>query len=255
MLVREVMKEPVCIQAEETLEVAVIKLKSDNVGCLPVCQGRQVIGMLTDRDILMRSTGSRRDIHHMKAREAMSSEVHSCSEEDPVEQVATTMANNQVRRLPVLDRDRQLVGVISLTDLSGGALSGVSRFEVVFYKELSDSTGHPHRVEQKRVAIGPGHTKEEAIAAAVRQVEEETRGSWKSFADGFDVTAAHTDERGKLVEEVERTSEKEERIRRRAYDLWEQEERASGEHEAHWARASREIEAEDALARDAGSPA
>lgn len=119
---------------------------------------------------------------------------------------------------------------------------------------LSDSYGRPRQVERKRVAIGPGHTKEEAIAAAIRQVEKETHGAWKSFADGFVVTETHTDERGKIVEEVEQTSDKEDRIRRRAYELWEGEGRASEDREAYWAQATREIEAEDAAARAGGSP-
>jgi CBS domain-containing protein len=208
MLVKEVMKKPVCITAEETLEVAVSKLKEHNVGCLPVCEGKQVLGMITDRDILTRCVGNRRNITQMKAREAMSTEVHCCVENDPVEQAASIMANNQVRRLPVIDCNRELVGIISLTDLTGTA-SGQARFEVVFYKEICDSYGRPHHGELTRIAIAPGHTKEEAIAAAIRQAEGERHSAWKTFADGYDVTEVQSDELGRIVEKVERTSEKE----------------------------------------------
>jgi len=75
MLVREMMKEPFRVQAEETLNAAARKLKNDNIGALPVCQDARVIGMLTDRDITMRGVASERDVSQMTAREAMSAEV------------------------------------------------------------------------------------------------------------------------------------------------------------------------------------
>lgn len=250
MLVREIMKEPICIEAEETLEAAALKLKNDNVGCLPVCEARQVIGMLTDRDVLMRGTASRRNPSQTKVREAMSTEIHCCSEGDPVEQAASIMSSNHVQRLPVLNSKQELVGVVSLTDLTGGASHQRAPFEVVFYKELGDSYGRPHHVELMRIIVGPGHTKEEAVAAAIKRVEQEKQTAWKSFADGYDVTEVHTDEQGGIMEEVERTSEKEARVRRRAYELWERGDRPKGGHESHWEQASREIETEDAATRE-----
>jgi hypothetical protein len=120
----------------------------------------------------------------------------------------------------------------------------------VFYKEVMDSSGHPHQVELMRVNVGPGHTKEEAISAAIKKMENEKQAAWNIFADGYDVIELRTDQLGRIVEEVEKTSEKEERVRRRAYELWEQ--KAEGGQEGHWAQASREIEAEDA-ARKAAS--
>jgi predicted transcriptional regulator len=86
MLVREMMKEPIGVQAGETLEAAARKLKNDNIGALPVCQDTTVIGMLTDRDITMRGVASERDVSQMTAREAMSAEVLFCFADDQVEQ-------------------------------------------------------------------------------------------------------------------------------------------------------------------------
>lgn len=214
------MKEPCCVGPEETLDTVARKLKDDNLGCLPVCEDKHVLGMITDRDILTRCVAKNRNASKMTAREAMSTEIYCRSEEDSMEHVVAIMANSQVRRLPVLDGNKQLIGIVSLTDLTGDA-SERSRVEVVFYKELN-SHGRTHHSELTRVSIAPGHTKEEAVAAAIRQVEREKQSAWKSFADRYDVIDIHTDDRGKVVEEVERASEKDDRIRRRAYDLWEQ---------------------------------
>jgi CBS domain-containing protein len=243
MLVKQMMKEPICVGPGETLAVVSRKLKNDNVGCLPVSEGKHVLGMITDRDILTRCIAKSRNPSQMTAREAMSTEIHYCSEEDPVEKAVVIMTNKKVRRLPVLDRDQQLVGIISLTDLMGGT-SDPARFEVVFYKKMHDSYGHPHHAELMRVSIAPGHSKEEAIAAAIKQVEQQKQTAWTIFADGYDVTEVHCDDRGRIVEDVERTSEKDEQIRQRAYDLWQREGSPEGRHEAHWMQASREIDVE-----------
>jgi CBS domain-containing protein len=80
--------------------------------------------MITDRDILTRCVASSRDAHNMTAREAMSTEIHCCSGADPVEQAAAIMAKYRVRRLPVLDDKQELIGIVSLTDLTGGASGG-----------------------------------------------------------------------------------------------------------------------------------
>ena len=72
MLVKDMMKEPVRVQAEETLDTAARKLKNENIGALPVCQDTRVIGMLTDRDITMRGVADARNVSQMTVREAMS---------------------------------------------------------------------------------------------------------------------------------------------------------------------------------------
>lgn len=250
MLAKDAMKEPICVGADESLAVAARKLKNDNVGCLPVCEGKHVLGMITNRDIITRCVAKDRNASGMAGREAMSTEVHSCSEEDPVEKVAAIMTSNQVRRLPVLDRNERLIGIISLADLTVGSASGAAtRFEVTFYKELHDSYGHSHHGELARINVAQGHTKQEAVAAAIKQIEQEKQTAWEAFADGYDVTEVHCDEFGKIVEEVERTSERDERIRHRAYNLWEREGRPEGAPERHWAQANREIEVEDGVSR------
>ena len=245
MLAREMMKGPVRVQAEETLDAAARKLKNDNIGALPVCQDKRVIGMLTDRDITMRGVASKRDVSQMTAREAMSAEVLFCFGDDQVEQAATIMSENHVHRLAVLDReDRHLIGVISLSDI-GGSASQRRPYEVIFHKIFTDHRGHPHRSELMRVSVAQG-TKAEAIATAISQFEEMNHlKAWHQLADGYDVTSVRVDEGGATVEEREPTSEREARILRRARDLWERAGTPEGRDVQLWEQAAGEIDRED----------
>jgi len=244
MLAREMMKGPVRVQAEETLDAAARKLKNDNIGALPVCQDKRVIGMLTDRDITMRGVASKRDVSQMTAREAMSAEVLFCFGDDQVEQAATIMSENHVHRLAVLDReDRHLIGVISLSDI-GGSASQRRPYEVIFHKIFTDHRGHPHRSELMRVSVAQG-TKAEAIATAISQFEEMNHlKAWHQLADGYDVTSVRVDEGGATVEEREPTSEREARILRRARDLWERAGTPEGRDVQLWEQAAGEIDRE-----------
>jgi CBS domain-containing protein len=245
MLVREMMKGPVRVQAEETLDAAARKLKNDNIGALPVCQDKRVIGMLTDRDITMRGVAGKRDVSQMTAREAMSAEVLFCFGDDQVEQAATIMSENHVHRLAVLDReDRHLIGVISLSDM-GGSASQRRPYEVIFHKIFTDHRGHPHRSELTRVSVAQG-TRAEAIATAISQFEEMNHlMAWHQLADGYDVTSVRVDEGGATIEEREPTSEREARILHRAREVWERAGTPEGRDVQFWEQAAGEIDRED----------
>ena len=210
MLVKEVMKEAVCIGPEETLEAAALRMKKFNVGCLLVCEDDKVIGIITDRDVLMRGTASRRNPSQTKVREVMSSEPLCCNEGDEVEQVVSIMTNNHVHRLPVLNSEQKLIGVVSLSDL-GASASHRAPYELVFYKTMEDSYGRPHRVEQRRIVIARALSKEDAVAAAIRCIEEEEHTVWETFADGYDVVEVQSGQ-GQDLETVEETSDKEAQI-------------------------------------------
>jgi CBS domain-containing protein len=245
MLVREMMKDPVCVQAEETLDAAARKLKNENIGALPVCQDERVIGMITDRDITMRGVADARNVSQMTVREAMSAEAFFCFEDDPIEQAATIMTQNHVHRLAVLDRgDRHLVGVISLSDV-GGSTSQRRPYEVIFHKTFTDHRGYPHHSELMRISVAQG-TKAEAIATAIGQFEQVNKISvWHQLADGYDVTSVRVDEEGATVEEREPTSEREARILRRARELWERAGTPEGRDVQFWEQAAGEIDSED----------
>jgi CBS domain-containing protein/hemerythrin superfamily protein len=123
------------ISPEAPVETVAERMAALNVGAIPVCDGRRLLGMLTDRDIVTRLVAKRRDLKSTTAQEAMSAVVIYCFEDDDVNHAAQLMEQQQVRRLPVLNRQKELVGIVSLGDiavagdrtLGGKALEGVSR--------------------------------------------------------------------------------------------------------------------------------
>ena len=190
MLVKDVMHRAICIGPEETLAAAARKLKAHNIGCLPVCESGRVLGMITDRDLAMRSVADGRSAEQVAVREAMTVDALWCSEDDSVHTAADLMHGAHVRRLVVTDRRRHVVGVVSMTDL-GGAASERRPYEIVFYKEILDHAGLAHHSEVMRIAVAQG-TRDEAIQDAVREFARSRQvGDWRAAADGFDVIDTH----------------------------------------------------------------
>jgi CBS domain-containing protein len=95
------------------------QMRADNIGALPVGENDRLIGMVTDRDIVMRAVAEKRSSRNTTVREVMSKGICYCFDDDNIEGAAQIMAKHQVRRLPVLNRDKRLVGVIALADLGG----------------------------------------------------------------------------------------------------------------------------------------
>jgi len=123
------------ISPDATAEDASTKMKDLNVGAIPVCDEDGLIGMLTDRDLVVRVMAQRRDPKAVRVGEAMTPEVSYCFEDDDVEKAARVMSQKQIRRLPILSSSKKLVGIVSLGDLavhgmdtkaSGGILEQVS---------------------------------------------------------------------------------------------------------------------------------
>jgi CBS domain-containing protein len=119
----------------QTIAEAARLMANLDVGALPVGENDRLVGMITDRDIVVRGLAQGRSVD-TPIRDVMSSEIRYCYEDQSLEDVARNMADIQVRRLPVLNRDKRLVGIVSLGDIatsdqnpqqSGEALSGVSR--------------------------------------------------------------------------------------------------------------------------------
>lgn len=115
------------------------RMKAEDIGALPVAENDRLVGMVTDRDIVLRGVAEGGDISRVPARQVMSPEVLYCFEDQPVADVLKNMGDNQVRRLPVMNREKRLVGVVSLGDLSRA--SGQKAAGAL--KEISKPT-HPH---------------------------------------------------------------------------------------------------------------
>ncbi len=107
------------IGPETSVKEAAQRMRSLDVGSLPVCDGRRLLGMVTDRDITIRITSEGRDVNTTPVSEAMTPELAFVFEDDDVRRAAQVMKDRQIRRLPVLDRSKNLVGIVSLGDLSG----------------------------------------------------------------------------------------------------------------------------------------
>jgi CBS domain-containing protein len=119
MQLREIMTPHVeVIHPDATLQEAAEKMQRLDVGPLPVCDGERLVGMLTDRDITVRATAQGRDPKTTRVREVMTGEVLYCFEDQDIREAAEVMEKSQIRRLVVLNRDKQLVGIVSLGDLA-----------------------------------------------------------------------------------------------------------------------------------------
>jgi CBS domain-containing protein len=135
MNVSEVMTHGVYITSpDETIRGAAQTMADLNTGVLPIGESDRLTGMLTDRDITTRVVAEARDVTTTLVRDVMSSEVRYCFDDEDVKEAASKMSHWQVRRLPVLNRERRLVGIVSLGDLAreanptltGEALSGIA---------------------------------------------------------------------------------------------------------------------------------
>ncbi len=119
MQVKEIMtKDFEMINSSETLIDAAGKMKSLNVGVLPVREGNKIVGLLTDRDIVIRALAENRDARTTTVKDVMTSEIARCTTEDSVDDASNIMRENKVRRLLVVDNDGTPVGIVSLGDLA-----------------------------------------------------------------------------------------------------------------------------------------
>lgn len=106
------------IAPTDTVFNASKKMRDMDFGVLPVCDGRRLVGMITDRDITLRATAEGRDPNTTLVQDCMSPQVVYCFEDQNDTEAEIIMARNQIRRLPVLDRNKQLAGIVSLGDLA-----------------------------------------------------------------------------------------------------------------------------------------
>jgi CBS domain-containing protein len=107
-----------CIRPDAALQEAADRMNTLDVGSLPVCDDDRLVGVLTDRDIVLRSVSRGHDPRIDRVRDAMTRDIVFCFEDDDIIEVADLMRQKKVRRLPVLNRQKRLIGIISLGDLA-----------------------------------------------------------------------------------------------------------------------------------------
>jgi CBS domain-containing protein len=106
------------ISPAETLEEAAKKMRTHNVGILPVVDEGKVIGVLTDRDIVVRAVSAKLRPEMTRVRQVMTSKAISCREDQDITKASLLMGKNLIHRLIVFDQNDQCVGLVSLSDIA-----------------------------------------------------------------------------------------------------------------------------------------
>jgi CBS domain-containing protein len=119
MQIRDIMNRYVdVIERDADVRAAAIKMRDTNTNVIPVCDGPLFAGILTDRDIAVRLAAEGYDATRTLVGEIMTRDLTYCFEDQKIEDAAIVMQFHQISRLPVLDRNYQLVGIVSLNDIS-----------------------------------------------------------------------------------------------------------------------------------------
>lgn len=120
--VRDVMTHrPRCVSSDTVVTRAAELMKSEDIGGIPVLDGDQLIGMVTDRDIVIRAVALGKDPRGMPVREVVSTDVVAIGQDEDLSDALQLMAQHKVRRLPVVDDEEHLVGLLAQADVARGA--------------------------------------------------------------------------------------------------------------------------------------
>ncbi len=120
MKINECMCKDVCFIKPDCKVYDAARIMCENhIGCIPICDDkRQVVGLLTDRDILLRTVACNKDTKATPVSEIMTNDVCTCGCNDEVIHAQNKMESNQIRRIPVLDEQNKLVGILTMGDLA-----------------------------------------------------------------------------------------------------------------------------------------
>jgi len=123
MKVKEVMHKGVDWVSPDTPVIEIAKLmRGHDIGCIPIGEDDRLIGMVTDRDIVCKGLASNDfDARRAKASDVMTEGIHCCREDDDLAKAVLHMEKLQVRRLPVINKSKRMVGIISLGDVGHSA--------------------------------------------------------------------------------------------------------------------------------------
>ncbi len=114
-------KGVVWVSPDTPLREVAQKMQKEDIGALPVGEKDRLIGMITDRDIVCRGVAKGQDLSKMTARDVMTKGIRWCADESDIEEALELMERHQIRRLPVIDGNKRMVGILSLGDISHAA--------------------------------------------------------------------------------------------------------------------------------------
>lgn len=127
MKVKDVMHHNVSwVHPDTKLNALAILMQEEDIGSVPIGENDRLIGMVTDRDITCRGVAKDEDVGAMTARDVMSEGITYCQENEDVEDALRIMEKHQIRRLPVLNEDKRMVGMLGLGDISHKLPQGLS---------------------------------------------------------------------------------------------------------------------------------
>ncbi len=106
------------LEPDNTVSIAAKMMRNADCGALPVAENDRLVGMITDRDIVVRCIAEDKEPLFEEVGNFMTKKVLYCFDTDAIDEIAANMAQNKIRRLPVVNQDKRLVGIISLGDLS-----------------------------------------------------------------------------------------------------------------------------------------
>ncbi len=119
MKVKDMMHKGVeCASPDASVSKIALMMKELDVGAIPIAKDGKLLGMITDRDIALRCVAGSEDMSKVKAKDVMTHGVVYCRDNEDVEDAVRIMEGKQVRRLPVLDEEMEMVGMVSLGDIS-----------------------------------------------------------------------------------------------------------------------------------------
>jgi CBS domain-containing protein len=117
--VRDVMTpNPECVTEKDSIRDAARIMKDRDTGVVPVVDGKKVVGLITDRDIVVRCIAEGKDVQNARVSDVMTKSIRSVQEDTPVNEVLTLMKSAEVRRVPVVNSRDEIVGIVSIGDLA-----------------------------------------------------------------------------------------------------------------------------------------
>ncbi|HUR79914.1 MAG TPA: CBS domain-containing protein [Thermoanaerobaculia bacterium] len=117
--IRDVMTpNPECVSEKDSLRDVARIMKDQDTGVVPVVEGKRIIGLITDRDIVVRGLAEGKDLENTRVNELMTKSVRTVREDASLNEVLTAMGNSEIRRVPVVNSNDELVGIVSLGDIA-----------------------------------------------------------------------------------------------------------------------------------------
>ena len=117
--VRDVMTtNPECVTQSDSIREAARIMKDQDTGVVPVVEGKKIIGLVTDRDIVVRGIAEGKDVGSIRVNDVMTKHVRSVKEDTPIDDVLSLMSSAEIRRVPVVNGENELIGIVSMADIA-----------------------------------------------------------------------------------------------------------------------------------------